>query len=147
MPSYIKDTSDFINRINKAKDINKDTILVKLNVKSLYNNMKKVWRNRSNKKRIKLCISKVNCHKKYHQIHVLNINTQQFCIQWNSLSAKNRMYYGNKTCTKLRSHFHGKIWKIIHLSMHQFIFKLFLPIYRWYILSLEWNCNTTLTIH
>ena len=39
MPSYIKDTSDFTNRINKTKDINKDTILVTLNVKSLYTNI------------------------------------------------------------------------------------------------------------
>ena len=39
LPSYEKDTSDFINRINKTKDINKDTILVTLNVKSLYTNI------------------------------------------------------------------------------------------------------------
>ena len=39
LPSYIKDTSDFTNRINKTKDINKDTILVTLNVKSLYTNI------------------------------------------------------------------------------------------------------------
>ena len=36
LPSYIKDTSGFINRINETKDINKDTILVTLDVKSLY---------------------------------------------------------------------------------------------------------------
>ena len=39
LPSYIKDTSDFINRINEAKDIKKDTILVTLDVKSLYTNI------------------------------------------------------------------------------------------------------------
>ena len=39
MPSYVKDTSDFINRINETKDINKDTILVTLDVKSLYTNI------------------------------------------------------------------------------------------------------------
>ena len=39
LPSYIKDTSDFTNRINKTKDINKGTILVTLNVKSLYTNI------------------------------------------------------------------------------------------------------------
>ena len=37
--SYEKDTSEFINRINKTKDINKDTILVTLDVKSLYTNI------------------------------------------------------------------------------------------------------------
>ena len=36
LPSYIKDTSDFINRINETKDMNKDTILITLDVKSLY---------------------------------------------------------------------------------------------------------------
>ena len=39
LPSYIKDTSDFINRIDETKDINKDTILVTLDVKSLYTNI------------------------------------------------------------------------------------------------------------
>ena len=39
MPSYVEDTSDFINRINETKDINKDTILVTLDVKSLYTNI------------------------------------------------------------------------------------------------------------
>ena len=39
MPSYIKDTSDFINRINETKYINKETILVTLDVKTLYNNI------------------------------------------------------------------------------------------------------------
>ena len=39
LPSYIKDTSDFINRINETKDINKDTILVTLDDKSLYTNI------------------------------------------------------------------------------------------------------------
>ena len=39
LPSYIKDTSNFVNRINEKKDINKDTILVSLDVKSLYTNI------------------------------------------------------------------------------------------------------------
>ena len=37
MPSYIKDISDFMNKINETKDVNKETIL-KLDVKSLYSN-------------------------------------------------------------------------------------------------------------
>ena len=39
LPSYVKDTSDFINKINETKDINKHTILVTLDVKSLYTNI------------------------------------------------------------------------------------------------------------
>ena len=39
LPSYIQDTSDFINRISETIDINKDTILVTLDVKSLYTNI------------------------------------------------------------------------------------------------------------
>ena len=39
LPSYMKDTSDFINRINETKDINKDTILVTLDIKSLDTNV------------------------------------------------------------------------------------------------------------
>ena len=39
MPSYIKDTSDFIKKIVETKDINKDTILVTLDLKSLYTNI------------------------------------------------------------------------------------------------------------
>ena len=37
--SYIKDTSDFTNRINETKDINEDKILVTLDVKLLYTNI------------------------------------------------------------------------------------------------------------
>ena len=36
LPSYIKDTSGFNSRINETKDINEDTILVTLDVKSIY---------------------------------------------------------------------------------------------------------------
>ena len=39
LPSHVKATSDFINRINETKDINKDTIPVTLDVKSLYTNI------------------------------------------------------------------------------------------------------------
>ena len=39
LPPYIKDTSDFINRINETKYINKDLILVTLDFKSLYTNI------------------------------------------------------------------------------------------------------------
>ena len=39
MPSYIKDLSDFINRVNETKNINKDTVLVTLDLKSFYNNI------------------------------------------------------------------------------------------------------------
>ena len=37
--SYIKDTSDFTNRINETKDINEDKIVVTLDVKLLYTNI------------------------------------------------------------------------------------------------------------
>ena len=36
LPSYINDTSDFIKKLNEIKDIHKDTILTKLDIKSLY---------------------------------------------------------------------------------------------------------------
>ena len=41
LPSYIKNTSDFINRINEIEDIHKDTIFVMLDVKVLYTNIPK----------------------------------------------------------------------------------------------------------
>ena len=39
VPSYIKDTADFINKINEAENIAEETFLVTLNVKSLYTNI------------------------------------------------------------------------------------------------------------
>ena len=42
LPSYVKDTLDFIYRINETKDIQKDTILVKFNVKSVYTEIPKL---------------------------------------------------------------------------------------------------------
>ena len=62
----------------------------------------KSWRDRSSENPIKLHISKADCYKNYYQVVVLNTNTQQFCIQWNSLSAKICMCHGNNMCTKLR---------------------------------------------
>ena len=38
-PSYIKDTADFINKINRVENTTKDTFLVTLDVKSLYINI------------------------------------------------------------------------------------------------------------
>ena len=38
LSSYIKDTSDFINRINETKYIHEDAILMTLDVRSLYTN-------------------------------------------------------------------------------------------------------------
>ena len=62
LPSYIKDTLDFINRINETKDTHKDTIPVILGVKSLYTNISNhegIETSNSNK-RIKFCISKAD---------------------------------------------------------------------------------------
>ena len=39
LPSYIQDTTDFINKINKTENITENTFLVTLDVKSLYTNI------------------------------------------------------------------------------------------------------------
>ena len=103
LTSCINDISDFTNRINETKDINKDTTLVTFDVKPLYVNIPN-----HEGMHVKFCISKADCYESY-QFFVFNTNTQHFCIQWNSLSAKNRMCHGNNMCTKLHYHFHEKI--------------------------------------
>ena len=80
LPSYVKDTSDFINKINETKDINKHTILVTLDVKSLYTNILNHEGIEAVKRALN-CISKADCYESYYQVLVLNTNTQQFCIQ------------------------------------------------------------------
>ena len=39
LPSYVKDTTDFINKFENVKDISIDSILVTLDVKTLYSNI------------------------------------------------------------------------------------------------------------
>ena len=73
LPSYIKDTSDFINRINETKDVNKDTILVTLDVKSLYTNIPNHEGIEAAKSAL---ISKADCYESCYPILVLNTNTQ-----------------------------------------------------------------------
>ena len=53
MSLYINDTSDFIGRINETKDVNKETNLVTLDIKSLYTNI-------SNHERIETVKSTLN---------------------------------------------------------------------------------------
>ena len=104
LPSYIKDTSDFIKRINETKDINKDTILVTLDVKSLYTNIL----NHEGIEAVKRALNSVSQKPIATKVIIkflfliLLFLTQQFCIQWNLPSAKNRMCYGNNMFTKLR---------------------------------------------
>ena len=39
IPSYVKDTNDFINKINAAKSVPKNSYLVTMDVRSLYTNV------------------------------------------------------------------------------------------------------------
>ena len=39
IPSYVKDTNDFINKINAAKSVPKNSYLVTMDVRSLYTNI------------------------------------------------------------------------------------------------------------
>ena len=39
MPSYVKDTNDFINKINTVKSIQKNSYLLTMDVRSLYTNI------------------------------------------------------------------------------------------------------------
>ena len=108
-----KDNSDFIYRINETKDIHKDTILVTLDVKSLYTNI-------PNLEGIETVKSVLNCYESY-QIFVLTTNTEQFCIQWNSLSAKNRMCYENNCAPNYANIFMRKFEKAyIYPYIHSF---------------------------
>ena len=72
--SYIKDTSGFKNRINETKDVQKDTILVNLDVKSLYTNDSNHEGIEAVKalKSVKFRVSKAGC---YESCQILVLNT------------------------------------------------------------------------
>ena len=53
LPWYVKDTLEFIYRISETKDIQKDTILVMFNVKSVYTEIPKLEGVEAAKKRFR----------------------------------------------------------------------------------------------
>ena len=130
LPSYMKYTSDFINRINKTKDTNQDTILVTLDVKSPYINI-------PNHEGIEAVKSALNSVSQEPIATEVIIKFLFLILTINNFVFKG-IHYLQKTGCAMRTIcapnyaniFMGKFEKNIHLFIHKFVFKLLLPIYR-----------------
>ena len=126
MPSYITDTSDF-SKINETKDINKDTIVVTLDVRSLYTNILNRERIEAVKSALK-SLSQISIAMKViikFLFLILKLNNFVF----------NGIHYLQKSMKTIYAPnyaniFMGKFEKKTHLSIHKFVFKLLLLIYR-----------------
>ena len=126
MPSYITDTSDFISKINETKDINKDTIVVTLDVRSLYTNILNRERIEAVKSALK-SLSQISIAMKViikFLFLILKLNNFVF----------NGIHYLQKSMKTIYAPnyaniFMGKFEKK-HLSIHKFVFKLLLLIYQ-----------------
>ena len=144
---HIKDTSGFNSRINQTKDINKDTIFVMLDVKSLYTKI-------PNHEGVEAVKSTLNCLSQ-KPIATKVIIKFLFLI----LILKNCLFRGihflhyqsSSIFTKYKcapnytsipmEYFEKSIF------IHKFIFNFLLQMYWWYTLSLEWSHYTTSRMH
>ena len=145
----------------EAKSLQKDTIIVTLDVKSRYIII-------SNHKGIEAAVKvhEIPYLKSQLQILVLNINTSQYYIQWSLVPSKYRMCY---YVLQIRLHFPWENLKK-HTFIHTYIqfqfftgeFSVVVRCAIWYhlnctnvtksrntshILPLEWNCSITSRIH
>ena len=126
----MKYTSDFINRINKTKDPNKDTSLVTSDVKSPYINI-------PTHEGIEAVKSALNSVSQEPIATEVIIKFLFLILTINNFVFKG-IHYLQKTGCAMRTIcapnyaniFMGKFEKNIHLFIHKFVFKLLLPIYR-----------------
>ena len=130
LPSYIKDTSGFINRINETKDINKDTILVTLDVKSLYTNIPNHEGIEAVKRALNSISQKPIATKVIIKFLFLILTLNNFVFNGIHYLQKIGCAMGTKCAPNYANIFMGKFEKNIHLSIHKSIFKLLLRIYR-----------------
>lgn len=75
---YTRHTADFINKINEAENITKETFIVTLDVKFLNTNIPNHKGIEAAKKPLKLSPLKANRNKSYYQSSISNINAKQF---------------------------------------------------------------------
>ena len=73
MPSHVKDTNDFINKINAVKSVAKNNYLVTMDVRSSYTNIPNAGQNISCEESIRQLLKENYNHQSYH--NVLGINT------------------------------------------------------------------------
>ena len=124
---YIKDYSDFSNRIIETKYINKDAIIVTLDVRSLYTNI-------PNHERIGTVKSALNSISR--KPIAKSIKFLFLILTLNNFAFNGILYLQKIGCAmgtickpNYANIFMEKFEKNIHLSIQKFIFKLLLPIY------------------
>ena len=107
LPSYIKDTVDFINKINGIENITDETFLDTLDVKPLYTNIPNHEGIEAAKEALKSVPKKPIATKVIIKFLFLTLTLNIFIF--NGIPSKTRMCHGNYMCSKLCKYFYGKI--------------------------------------
>ena len=123
MSSYIKDTLDFISRINETKDINKEAILVTLDVKSLYTNIPNHELIEEVKSALNSASQKLIATKGIIKFLFLILTLNNFIFDGIHYLQKIGCAMGTIYAPNYANISMGKFEKT-HLSIHRFIFKL-----------------------
>ena len=103
LPSYIKDTTHFLQKIDKVGEISEDTYMVTLDVKSLYTNID----NEEGSRVFKEELEKRSVKNTPSFAYEAGSHSQQLRVQWSKLSAENGRGNGNKIGTKFFECIHG----------------------------------------
>ena len=118
IPSYIKDTDDFINKINNH-NIPKESIFVRLDVKSLYTSIPNPEGIAAVEKAHKRYQHKTVRTKKGHNYFFRTyFDLKQLHIQFKVLLTNKRMCSGYYLCSTLCKYLYGLLRKEIHLPIN-----------------------------
>ena len=140
IPSYIKETSDFLCKLKPIAEVPENSYCVTSDVKSYYTSI-------LNSEGVQAVnISHENFTRKTslkgnNYFLSSHSNFKQFYIQLKTLSTNQRLCNRNDLCTNLHHWFttHGPFWKIIHISTKRRKTINIIQINQWYNLDLDRN--------
>ena len=102
IPSYVKDTNDFISKINAVKSVPKNSYLVIMDVRSLYTNI-------PNAKGISAVKRAFDSYSKKTTTTKVITTLLALILTLNTLPSNKRMCNGYNLCSCLCKYFHGKL--------------------------------------
>ena len=109
IPSYVKDTNDFINKINAVKSAPKKSYLVTMDVRLLYTNIPNAEGISAVKRAFGNYSKKTTSTKVITTFLALIITLNNFVFDCIHYLQRKRMRNGHNLCSCLCKYFHGKL--------------------------------------
>ena len=109
IPSYVKDTNDFINKINAVKSVPKNSYLVTMDVRSLYTNIPNAEGISAVKRAFDNYSKKTTSTKVITTFLALIITLNNFVFDCIHYLQRKRMRNGHNLCSCLCKYFHSKL--------------------------------------